>query len=64
LSTLARYFTTSLVAVVAPRIDKIIKNGLNVFERGETLVQNRVFHFMFRLSQSSEIAFRIYSDEN
>jgi len=26
---------TSLVAVVAPRTDKLIKNGLSFFERGE-----------------------------
>jgi len=39
-----------------PRTGKIIKNGFNVFERGENLLQNSVFHFVFRLSQSSDIA--------
>jgi len=29
------------VAAVAPRTDKITKNSLNVFERGENLLQNR-----------------------
>jgi len=29
----------SLVAVVAPRKHKIIKNGLNVFEKGENWLQ-------------------------
>jgi len=31
---------TSLKAVVAHRIDKIIKNGLSVFERGGNWLQN------------------------
>jgi len=31
---------TSLVAVVALRTGKIIKNGLAVFEKGENLLQN------------------------
>jgi len=30
---------TSLVVVMAHRTDKIIKDGLNVFERGENLLQ-------------------------
>jgi len=47
---------TSLVAVVAPRTTKIIKNGLLVFERRENLLQNYIFNFVFRFSQSSEIA--------
>jgi len=46
---------TSLVAVVAPRTGKIVKNS-RVFERGEDFLQNGVLHFVFRLSQSSEIA--------
>jgi len=46
----------SLVVVVAPRTGKIIKNGHNVFEGGENLLQNDVFHFVFRLSQSPKIA--------
>jgi len=47
---------TSLTVVVAPRTSKIIRNRLNVFEGGENLLQNGVFHFVFRLSQSPEIA--------
>jgi len=47
---------TSLAAAVAPRAGKIIENGLHVFERGENLLQNGVLHFVFRFSQSSEIA--------
>jgi len=43
----------SLVAVVAPCTGKIIINGFSVFERGENLLQK---HFLFRSSQSSEIA--------
>jgi len=52
----------SLVAVVAPP-GKIIKNGLNVFERGENLQRNGILHFVFRLSQSSESALKVYLDE-
>jgi len=40
---------TSLVAVVAPRTGKIIKNV-------ENLLQNGLFHFVFTLSQSPETA--------
>jgi len=47
---------TSFVAVVAPSIGKIIKNGLRVFEKGEHLLQNGILHFVLRFSQSSEIA--------
>jgi len=46
----------SLVAVVARRTGKIIKNGLDVFESGENLLQNGILHFVFRFSQLSEIA--------
>jgi len=46
---------TSHVAAVAPRTGKIIKNGLNVFQGGENLLQNGILHFVFRFSQSSEI---------
>jgi len=46
---------TSLVAVVAPRKGKIIKNGLSDFEREENLLQNGILHFACRLSQSPEI---------
>jgi len=35
---------TSLAAGIAPRTDKIIKNGLHVFER-ENLQQNGMLHF-------------------
>jgi len=47
---------TSLVGVVAPRTGKIIKKGLCVFERGENLIQNGMFHFVFTLILSPEIA--------
>jgi len=46
---------TSLVAVVAPRTDKIIISGLGVFEKGENLQQNGILHFVFKFSQSLEI---------
>jgi len=46
----------TVTSLVAPGRDKIIKNSLNIFERGENLVQNGLLHFEFRLSQSSEIA--------
>jgi len=38
----------SLVAVVAPRTGKIIKNGLRVFEREEDLLQICILHFGFK----------------
>jgi len=44
----------SLVTDVAPRVDKINKNGLSVFERGDNLLQNGILHFVFKLSQSSD----------
>jgi len=51
----------SLVAVLAPRAGKIIKNVLSVFERGESLLQNGILlHFVFRFSQSSEITLKSY----
>jgi len=46
---------TSFAEPIAPRSGKIIKNGLRVFERGENLLQNGILHFVFNLSQSSEI---------
>jgi len=46
---------TSLVATVAPRAGKIIKDRLRIFEIGENLLQNGILHFVFKLSQSSEI---------
>jgi len=33
--------------VVAPRTGKIIKNGLNVFERRENLLKNGMLQFVF-----------------
>jgi len=55
----------SLAAAVVTRTGKIMKNGLHVFERGENLLQNGIFNFVFTLSQSPEIALkgRIYADE-
>jgi len=38
-----------------PRTDKIFKNGLRVFIRGENLLQLVYCTFYLRLSQSSEI---------
>jgi len=48
---------TSLAAVVTPRTGKIIRNKFGVFERGENLLQNGILPFVYRLSQSSKIAF-------
>jgi len=55
--------TTSLAAAVTPNTGKIIKNGLRVFESGEYLLPYGILHFVFKLSQSSEIVVRIYTDE-
>jgi len=50
-----------LAAAVAPRTGNICKNGLSVFEREECVLQNDIFNFAFRYSQSSGIALeRIY----
>jgi len=46
---------TSLAVAVAPRTGIIIKNDLHVFERGQDLLQNGILHFVYKLSQSSEI---------
>jgi len=46
---------TSLVAVVAPRTGKGGQIGLRVFDGGENLPQNGIFHFVCTLSQSPEI---------
>jgi len=46
----------SLVAVVATRRGKIIKNGLHIFERGENLLQNGIFHFVHISGQDSFIS--------
>jgi len=55
---------TSLVAVVAPRRGNII-NGLYIFERGENLLQNGIFHFVFTLANRQKSCYkgRIYADE-
>jgi len=39
----------SLAAAVAPCKGKILKNGFQVFERGENLLQNGIPHFVFKL---------------
>jgi len=43
---------TSLVAVVAPRTGKIVKNGLHVFESEENLLQNGLLHFVFKIQSN------------
>jgi len=45
----------TLALDVASLTGKIIKNHLNVFERGKYLLQNGMLHFAFWISQSSEI---------
>jgi len=45
---MAYMMSTSLVAAVAPRTGKIIRNG--VFERGESMLQNGILHFVFIVS--------------
>jgi len=50
--------TSSLAAAVLPRIGKIIKNGLRVFERGENLLQNGMH---FANLQKSCYKVRIYT---
>jgi len=42
--------------VVAPRTGKIIQTAFRDFEREENFLQNIILHFVFRVSQSSEIA--------
>jgi len=37
----------SPAAAIAPRTGKIIKNGPNVFERGENLLQNMVYYTLY-----------------
>jgi len=44
---------TSLAAAVAPRTGKIIKNGV-VFLKEEKITKC-ILHFVFKLSQSTEI---------
>jgi len=42
---------TSLAAAVVPRTNKFTsKNGLHVFKRGESFLQNGILHFVFNLS--------------
>jgi len=54
----------SLARDLAPLTGKIIKNCLRVFERGENLLQNGMFYFVFWISQLSEIRkARIYVNE-
>ena len=38
--------------------DEILKNILEVLERGQNLLQNDIPNFAFRLSQSPEMAFQ------
>jgi len=45
----------SLTLDVAPLTGKIIKNRLNIVEREKTLLQNGMLHFVFWISQLSEI---------
>jgi len=45
----------SLAAAITSRTGKIITNGIRVFERRENLLRNGLLHFVFKLSQSSEI---------
>jgi len=47
--------STSLVAAVVPRTDKMMKNCLSV-SKGENLLQNGILYFVIKLNQSSEIA--------
>jgi len=42
---------TPLIATIAPRTGKIIKNGLRVFKREEHLLQNGILHFVFRVNR-------------
>jgi len=48
----SRHDDLSLVTAIAPCTGKIIKNA---FERGDNCLQNGILHFVFMLSQSSEI---------
>jgi len=38
---------------------KNIKNGLRVFKKGENSLQNRILHFIFKLSQSPETCYKV-----
>jgi len=48
---------TSLVAVVAPRTGKIIKNDLRLFERGENLIQNGISFCKGRIYADEKLTF-------
>jgi len=50
------------VTAIAPRTREFIKNGLGVFERGKSLLQDSVPRFVFTLSQSSEIVLKLELD--
>jgi len=52
MSCLPDIMPTSLAAAVAPRTGKIIEN----------LLQSGILHFVFKLSQSSEIVFTLKCD--
>jgi len=45
----------SLVAVVAPRTGKIIKNSRSDFERRENMLQKCILHFVFKLSVRNRV---------
>jgi len=47
-------------SVVAPRKVKIIKSGFSVFERGETLLQNGMLHFVFKFSEFTYTKNRLF----
>jgi len=55
---------TSLAAPVAPRTSEIIKIGRTVFKRGKKLLKNGMLHFVFTLSQSSEIVLQRHKGLN
>jgi len=41
-----------------------MRNHLNVFKRGENLLQNNMLYFVFRYRQGLRWKVRIYADEN
>jgi len=53
---------TSVADVAAPSTSKFIKIGLNVFERGENLLQNGISHRL-GFSQKSRWKVRKYIDK-
>jgi len=61
------YFNPLSANVVHTRHDtdvackvKFIKNGLSVFERGETLLQNGMLHFVFKFSEFTYTKNRLF----